>query len=252
MAAAGPMGLGAIDFALHGPRQPKRLLVTDIAAERLARAKSMFPPDRAAQAGVELTFLNPTQLEGGTEALIPYARQLTAGEMFDDAFIFYPDEGLIVQADALLARNGCLNFFAGPPRRDFSAGLNFYNVHYEGHHIVGTSGGNTEDLRISLELMSEGRVNPAGMVTHVGGLDAAAPTILDLPNIPGGKKLIYTQVRMPLTPIDQLGPRGDAAGEPLRSVFSELGGLVEAANGVWCTAAERFLLSCEELRWPED
>ncbi|MHC5034333.1 MAG: alcohol dehydrogenase catalytic domain-containing protein, partial [Planctomycetota bacterium] len=169
VAAAGPMGLGAIDFALHGPRQPKRLLVTDIAEERLARAESLFPPDRAARAGVELTFLNPTELEGGTDALIPYVRQLTGGEMLDDAFIFYPDEGLIEQADAMLARNGCLNFFAGPARRDFSAELNFYNVHYEGHHIVGTSGGNTEDLRISLDLMSEGRLNPAGMVTHVGG-----------------------------------------------------------------------------------
>lgn len=252
VAAAGPMGLGAIDFALHGPRQPKRLLVTDIAEERLARAESLFPPDRAARAGVELTFLNPTELEGGTDALIPYVRQLTGGEMLDDAFIFYPDEGLIEQADAMLARNGCLNFFAGPARRDFSAELNFCNVHYEGHHIVGTSGGNTEDLRISLDLMSEGRLNPAGMVTHVGGLDAAAPTILDLPNIPGGKKLIYTQVRMPLTPIDELGPRGDDAAEPLKSVFSELSRLVEAANGVWCTEAERLLLSCEELRWPED
>ena len=38
------------------------------------------------------------------------------------------------------------------------------------------------------------RINPAVMVTHIGGLDAAAETTLNLPKIPGGKKLIYTHL----------------------------------------------------------
>ena len=36
---------------------------------------------------------------------------------------------LIEQADAILARDACLNFFAGPTDTSFSAKLNFYNVH---------------------------------------------------------------------------------------------------------------------------
>jgi hypothetical protein len=40
------------------------------------------------------------------------------------------------------------------------------------------------------------------MITHVGGLDAVIDTTLHLPDIPGGKKLIYTQISMPLTAID--------------------------------------------------
>ena len=71
--------------------------------------------------------------------------------------------------------------------------------------LVGTSGGNTDDMRESLKLMSDGKINPAVMITHVGGLDAVVETTLNLPHIPGGKKLIYTNISMPLVSLDKLG-----------------------------------------------
>ena len=40
------------------------------------------------------------------------------------------------------------------------------------------------------------------MVTHIGGLNAAANATINLPNIPGGKKLIYTNLDMELTDLD--------------------------------------------------
>lgn len=249
MAAAGPMGLAAIDFALHGPKQPGLLLVTDIDPDRLARAGSIFPPDEAAQRGIDLIHLNPRNLEGGEEALTDYVRQLTDGQMMDDVFVFFPHLALIEQADALLGRDGCLNFFAGPKDRDFRAGLNFYDVHYEGHHVVGTSGGTTDDMRLSLDLMGQNRLDPAHMITHVGGLDSAVDTILNLPDIPGGKKLIYVGVKMPMTPIDEFDDRAGEADEPLKSVFRELARLVDRAGGLWNAEAEKFLLSCEEVRF---
>jgi len=248
LAAAGPMGFGAIDFALHGPRRPGRLLVTDIDDERLDFARRMFPAEDADASGVELVWLNTASLPKSESAFVDAVREFTNGEMLDDAFVFYPLAALVEQADAALARNGCLNFFAGPTRKDFRARMNFYNVHYEGHHIVGTSGGNTEDMRISLKLMGEGQVNPAGMITHVGGLDAAAQTILDLPQIHGGKKLIYTHINMPLTAIAEFGQKAAECEEPLRSTFTELARIVQQAGGVWCTEAERFLLSLDELK----
>ena len=52
-----------------------------------------------------------------------------------------PVRPLIEQGDAILTKDGCLNFFAGPSNTEFMAELNFYNVHYAFHHIVGTSGG---------------------------------------------------------------------------------------------------------------
>ena len=69
---------------------------------------------------------------------------------------------------------------------------------------MGTTGGNTADMIESLELTAAKRINPAVMVTHIGGLDAAAETTLNLPKIPGGKKLIYTHLSMPLTALDEL------------------------------------------------
>ncbi|MBQ1260942.1 MAG: uL15 family ribosomal protein, partial [Clostridia bacterium] len=48
---------------------------------------------------------------------------------------------VVEMGDKLLAKDGCLNFFAGPSNTAFSAEMNFYNVHYASTHIVGTSGG---------------------------------------------------------------------------------------------------------------
>jgi threonine dehydrogenase-like Zn-dependent dehydrogenase len=43
MAGCGAMGLGCIDIACHSPeKRPRRLVVTDIDDERLARAARMF------------------------------------------------------------------------------------------------------------------------------------------------------------------------------------------------------------------
>ena len=81
------------------------------------------------------------------------------------------------------------------------------------------------------------RVDPSVMVTHVGGLDAAAETTLTLPKIPGGKKLIYTHISMPLTALDELR---DRAAEDER--YAGLADIVEANRGLWCPAAERYLL----------
>lgn len=50
------------------------------------------------------------------------------------------------------------------------------------------------------------------MVTHIGGLDAAAETTLNLPKIPGGKKLIYTHLTMPLIALEDLRKRGEELG----------------------------------------
>ena len=139
---------------------------------------------------------------------VKHLRELTGGTGFDDVFIFAPVKPVIEQGDAILGFDGCLNFFAGPTNPEFKAEFNFYNVHYAFTHIVGTSGGNTDDMRESLKLMSEGKINPAVMITHVGGLDAVVDTTLNLPAIPGGKKLIYTNISMPLVSLYKLGELG--------------------------------------------
>jgi threonine dehydrogenase-like Zn-dependent dehydrogenase len=234
LGGCGPMGLGAIDLALHGPMKPRLLVVTDIDPARLERASRLFPAEAAREKGVEFHVLDPSKLTNPDKELL----RLTKNEGFDDVFVMAPVRELVEQADRLLGKGGCLNFFAGPTDPQFSALVNFYEVHYSGHHLVATSGGNTEDMRIALDLMSKGRIDPSLMITHVGGLDAVVDTTLNLPKIPGGKKLIYTNIRMPLTALadfEQLGTK-----DPL---FFELHKLVQKHNGLWNKEAERYLLS---------
>jgi hypothetical protein len=150
--------------------------------------------------------------------------------------VFAPVKPVVEQGDKLLARDGCLNFFAGPTNTEFSANFNFYNVHYSMTHVVGTSGGNTDDMRECLKMVSEGKINPAAMITHIGGLNATAETILNLPSIPGGKKLIYNHINLPLTAISDFSSSSD----PL---LKKLGEIVERNNGLWCLEAEKYLLA---------
>ena len=93
---------------------------------------------------------------------------------------------------------------------------------------MGTTGGNTADMIEALELTAAGRIDPAVMVTHIGGLDAAAETTCNLPKIPGGKKLIYTHIEMPLIALTDLRTRAD---EDPR--YAGLADIVEANNGLW-------------------
>ena len=148
LASVGPMGLGAIDYALHCDRRPSLLVVTDIDDARLERAASIYTVEEAKKQGIELHYVN-TKMEGATE----YLRSLTGGTGYDDVICFAPVKPLIEQAGDILGYDGCLNFFAGPTDTQFKAPFNWYNVHYLYTHVVGTSGGNGDDLREAIEMM---------------------------------------------------------------------------------------------------
>jgi len=234
VAGAGPMGLGAIDYAIHNPRKPKLLVVTDIDDARLARAASILTVEEAAKNGVKLVYVNTS----GVEDVPAYLISLTEGNKgYDDVYVYAPVSAVVEQADKILAYDGCLNFFAGPTNPAFGAQYNFYNVHYNATHVAGNSGGNTADLIESLDMMTKGQINPSAMVTHIGGLNAVAETTLNLPKIPGGKKLIYTQIDLPLTALSDLRSLGQE--NPL---FANLAELVESNKGLWCKEAEAYLL----------
>lgn len=233
VAATGPMGLGAIDYALHCDRRPSVLVVTGTNDARLERAKSIYTVEHAKQMGVELHYVNTAKTADPVAAL----REITGGAGYDDVICFAPVKSLVEMADGILGFDGCLNFFAGPTDKDFKAEMNFFNVHYAYTHIVGTSGGNGDDMREAIALMNSGRIDPAAMVTHIGGLDSVVHTTLNLPNIPGGKKLIYNHISLPLTAIADFAELGKT--DPL---FAKLAELVEKHNGLWNGEAEKYLL----------
>ena len=232
LAGVGPMGLGAIDYAIHCDRKPGVMVVTDIDDARLARAASLITVEEAKRNGVTLHYVNTK----GIADPVAHLKELNGGKLYDDVFVFAPVRPVIEMGDRLLGMDGCLNFFAGPTDPAFSATLNFYDVHYASHHIVGTSGGNTDDMIESLAMMAAGKLNPVSMITHVGGLDSVVHTTMELDKIPGGKKLVYTHKQMPLTAIADFAEKGKA--DPFFATLATL-----CAGGLWSKAAEDYLLA---------
>ena len=228
LAGCGPMGLVAIDLALHGTVKPSVVVVTDLDEARLARAKEIFSPEQAAQDSIKLVFSNSTS----KDELI----ELAGGE-YDDVFVYAPVPAVVELGDEILGFDGCLNFFAGPLDKNFSAKFNFYNVHYKQHHVSGTSGSTLEDMQDIVRLIGERRIDPAVMITHIGGMDAAIDTTVHLPQIPGGKKLIYTHIDLPLTAIADFTVLGETDDR-----FKALDTLVKQNNGLWSAEAEAYLL----------
>jgi len=233
LAGVGPMGLGAIDYALHCNRKPGLLVVTDIDQDRLDRAEKLFTKEEAKKNGIRLEYVNTAKTDNPVKDL----RSYTEDKGFDDVLVFAPVKQVIEQGDDILGFDGCMNFFAGPSNPDFKAPFNFYNVHYAFTHITGTSGGSTDDMKEALEMMAERKINPAAMVTHIGGLNAVIETTKNLPEIPGGKKLIYNNIEMNLTAISDFEEKGKS--DPL---FAELHNIVNKNNGLWSVEAEQYLL----------
>ncbi len=234
LAGVGPMGLAAINYVLQREdRKPSLLVVTDVDQTRLDRAATIYTTEFAASRGIDLIYLNTGNIDDPVKVL----RDKTGGTGYDDVFVFAPVRPVVEQGDAILGFDGCLNFFAGPNDTEFSAMLNFYNVHYAYTHIVGTSGGNNDDMVEALDIMSKG-LDPAGLVTHIGGLNAVADTTNNLPNIPGGKKLIYTHIDMPLTAISDFGKLGETD-----EFYRELAEICSRHDGLWSVEAETFLLA---------
>ena len=252
MAGCGAMGLGCVDIACHSPeRRPRMLVVTDVDEARLSRAARMFGlagngewgtgnGERGVVAagkvnGVDLIFVNTKNIEDPVTALKSFPG---AESGYDDIFVMAAVPALLSQCSSLLAYDGCLNFFAGPKDKELSASFNFYNVHYMLHHVAANSGSLVCDMVDSVDWIGKGILHPEVMVTHVGGLDSAADATLNLAKVPGGKRLVYTHVSMPMTAIADFAEKGKT--DPL---FAELDRICAAHSGLWSKEAEDCLLA---------
>lgn len=232
MGGCGPMGLGAVSYGLTFENKPKRIVVTDIDDAKIERAKQCITVEEAAEKGIELIYFNTAKAKDAEAELMA----ITDGKGYDDIFVYVPIKPVAEMGDRLLAFDGCMNFFAGPTDNQFKAEINLYNCHYTSTHIMGTTGGNTDDLVEAIDLASKGAINPAVMITHVGGINAVADATCHLPEIPGGKKLTYMQFDMPLTAIDDFEELGKT--DPL---FAKLDASVKAHRGLWNEEAEKIL-----------
>jgi threonine dehydrogenase-like Zn-dependent dehydrogenase len=220
----GPMGLLAVDYALHGPMKPKNLIVTDINQDKLDRAKRLYPSD-----DVNIQFINTAGLS--TEEQADKLRDLVGGTGFDDIFLMVSVAPMATMADALLNPDGCLDQFAGPMKKDFKAMINFYNVHYNFTHYVGTSGGSAENEAEAAQLIADKKLDVSKVITHIAGLDDAGNTTMQQPEIGGGKKLVYSGKKFKRIALADVDPETD------------LGRILKQHDGLWSKEAEDWILA---------
>lgn len=237
LGGCGPMGLGAVSYSLTYENKPKRVVVTDIDDAKIARARSVISEEYAASHGVELHYVNTAKMDDPVKELMA----ITGGKGYDDVYVYVPIPAVCEMGDQLLAYDGNINLFAGPTDAKFAAPMNLYNCHYSRHRILGSTGGTIDDMKEAIDKDAQGLIQTAVMITHIGGLDAVVETTKNLPTIPGGKKLIYTHINMPLTAIADFEELGKT--DPL---FKQLADAVSKTNGLWNSEAEKILLNAKQ------
>lgn len=231
LGGTGPMGFLAIDYAIHNDRRPKHLVVTGRTQSKLDMAKRLYPVEEAAKYGVTLTYV----LTADEDDIVEELKALTPdAKGFDDIFLMAAKERLVTQAEQLLAYDGCLNFFAGPADSKFASTINFYNIHYNATHFVGTSGSNTQDMKDAIALIENKTVNVAKIATHIMGLNHVCESILNLPKMPGGKKIVYSGKEFPVTDVSAFGENNE--------LEKHLKELVDAHDGLWNAEVEQYFL----------
>lgn len=235
LGGAGPMGIGTVDYAVKRSVKPRKIVVVDNSQERLDKAASIANVETARENGVDLEYLNVAGLSMDEQSRLLLGA--SGGNGFDDIFVYAAVRALVELGDKVLAHDGCMNLFAGPYDTEFRSEINFYNVHYKCTHMVGLSGGTTQDMIEYLRMVEAGIMNPQVLITHIGGLDCVADTIPNLPTIAGGKKLIYNHISLELTALSDFAGKGRT--DPL---FAGLAERIEETNGMWNAEAEEYLL----------
>ena len=231
MGGCGPMGFGMVEMALNMEKRPSVLVVTDVNQARIDHAAEVISPEYAAEKGVKLSYVNTADMADPVEEL----KALTGGPGFDDIYIMCPVQEVIELADKVTNYSCCINFFSGPVDTKLSASINFHEVHYKAKHIVGSASSGVVDMVEVFDMAKQGRLRSEVMITHVGGLNCMVDTISNLPKVPGGKKLVYTNIDLELTAIEDFGKKDD----PL---FQGLAEICARHNMLWSGEAEEYLL----------
>ena len=232
LGGAGPMGIGAVELAV-GYAGVKQVVVTDLSDERLAFAEKMSSPSSAKERGVELIYLNTSNISDPVQKLL----ELSDGG-FDDVFIMVPVPALFNQAEKIAKTDGCINFFAGPAVHDLQGSLNLYRVHYDGIHVVGTAGSIPADTVETIKLIEDKKINAGALVSHIVGLTHAIDAVLGMEKPNGAKKVCYNHIDLPLTAISDFYELGKTD-----EMFYNLDLIVKENGGLWCTKAEEYLLA---------
>src|SRR5262249_10200708 len=167
--AGGPMGQMHVQRAVQLPNPPRRIVATDIDAERLQSVADRFGKDAAAR-GVDLIPINPNEI--GQTAFSAELKRLTDDRGFDDVVSLVPVAALIEHAADYLADGGWFNIFAGVARGTM-ANLDVNAIVQRGVRYIGSSGSSIADMRQTLEKVETHELSTNMSLAAIGGMRAA-------------------------------------------------------------------------------
>ena len=154
---AGPAGI--IHAHLSKINGAKQVIITQRSTYRLERAKELFP---------EVIDEIIPSADIGLEHRV---KELTDGLGADVVYVCAPSKDAQEQALNLAAARGRVNFFGGLPKDDKWVNLDSNNLHYKELFISGASSSRPENNRAALKLLSERKIDPDKIITHVFALD---------------------------------------------------------------------------------
>jgi len=195
---AGPLGLMHVEKGIQDGAA--RIIVSEMKEDRLEKVRRSLGP-LAKKKGVELVLVNLAKQPIET---------VLAKQGADDILVLAPVAKAAEEALEYLAHGGYLNMFAGFESRDKAwMRLNLNDMHYGAWTLLATSGSPIEALRRALQDAAAERIDPNNSVACIGGLDAASDAIhhTHAGTYPG-RIVIYPQIEMPLTPVEDLTADG--------------------------------------------
>jgi len=195
---AGPLGLMHVEKGIQDGAAT--IIVSEMKADRLEKVRRSLAP-LAAKKGVTLHLVDLSKQ--------PIDTVLAKGGA-DDILVLAPVAKAAEEALQFLAHGGYLNMFAGFESREKAwMRLNLNDMHYGAWTMLATSGSPIEALRRALDDAAAERIDPNNSVACIGGLDAASDAVhhTHAGTYPG-RIVIYPQIEMPLTPVEDLAADG--------------------------------------------
>ena len=208
---AGPLGLMHIEKGIQDGAA--RIIVSEMRADRIEKVRRSLGP-LAEGKGVELVVVDLTK-----ESIDDHLDKGGA----DDILVLAPVAKAAEAALEYLANHGYLNMFAGFESRDKAwMRFNLNDMHYGQWTFVATSGSPIAALRRALDDAAAGKIDPNNSVACVGGIETVHDAIYHThEGTYPGRIVVYPQIEMPLTPVEQLAPDGRWTKEAEASLLSE-------------------------------
>lgn len=172
--AAGPMGQMHVQRALQLEHPPRKIIASDVSADRMAYALARWRPlaDRAA---VELITLDPGAYASDTDYLARLAHEIDR-QGCDDIVVLAPIPELVAQASTQAAPGCVINIFAGIPVGNH-ASLDLSDAYLRQVRYIGSSGSTIEDLKTVLHKAHTGRLDANRSLGVIGGIAQALDSV---------------------------------------------------------------------------